>query len=182
MTKHENRIQHENQNTWRTCTTWKLGQDNTPTAKQSTGQYNHTNYFPQETNMTDQHTRGSRRTKHWVYKRSKTHMTCEAAIHVVELSSPKIDKNIHNGWESTIWSTESSRKLQQGTQSGMENGYQHARFPTRTASCQHRPHNLSIKLQLWDFPWPPSPTRFLWYKWNRHKTLENKGQMHRSNK
>ena len=128
--------------------------------------------------MTDQHTRDSQRTKHWVYKWSKTYMTSEAAIQVVELSSPKTDNNIHDGQESTIWSTESSRKLQQGTRSGMENGYQHSRFPTRTMSCRHRPHNLSIKPQLWDFPWKPGPNRFLRYKWNRHKTLENKGQMH----
>ena len=84
--------------------------------------------------------------KHWVYKWSRAHMTLEEAIHVVQHSSPKADNNIHDGWESTIWSTESNRKLQQGMQLGM---------------CRPRPCNSSIKSWFWDFPWLSGLTGFL---------------------
>ena len=94
-------------------------------------------------------------------------MTLEAAIHVVEHSSSKTDNNIHNGRESRIWSTESNRKLQQGTQSGM-------------ALCRQRPHKSSIKSWLWDFPWPSGPTRFLPHNWNKHRTPQNKRQVQKS--
>ena len=51
-----------------------------------------------------------------------------SAILEVEHSSPKTDSNIHDGQESTIWSTEGNRKLLQDTRSVLESGYQHVRL------------------------------------------------------
>ena len=48
----------------------------------------------------------------------------------VERSSPKTGTGIHDGQDSTIWSTESNRKLLQDTQSVMESGYQHTHSPS----------------------------------------------------
>ena len=42
----------------------------------------------QGVNTGDQHTRNSRKTRHWVYKWSKPHMTSETAIHAVKLMLP----------------------------------------------------------------------------------------------
>ena len=165
-TQHKNCIRHEKQHTWRNCPTWKSGKGNTATTKQFTGQTTVQNNFSNKPIRQTNTPEIAKKAKHWVYKQSRTHMTSEVAIHVVEHSSPKTNNNIHDGRESTIWSTESNRKLQQGTQSGM-------------ALCWQRLHNSSMKSWLWDFPWPSGPTKFLPHNQNKHRTPQNKGQVHK---
>ena len=76
------------------------------------------------------HTRNSQYTQDRVFKpNDKLKQTGRiSAILEVECSSPKTDTSIHDGRESTIWSTESNRELLLDTRSVKESGYQHARL------------------------------------------------------
>ena len=76
------------------------------------------------------HTRNSWYTQDRVFKpNDKLKQTGRiSAILEVERSSPKTDTSIHDGQESTIWSTESNRELLPDTRSVKESGYQHARL------------------------------------------------------